>query len=395
MEGKGARTADGGPAGIAMKKRTLAFGAIAVLAAAGLFAATRDAPWWPQGAVAQGPGGGQRAVPVEVAKAVKKQVPLRLEALGTVTPIASVAIKARLETVITQVHFEDGAQVEKADLLFTLDGRQIEAEIKRVEAIIAGAQAQLHQAERDVQRYSDLVAKNATTVVTLNNAQTQVNISRATAESNKATLENLKVQLEFTRIRAPISGRISAAQVKVGNFVRPSDTAPLATIIQMAPVYVTFMVPQRTLPDVRQALAAESATIEAIVPGEQRHASGQVTMIDNMVDSATGMVAIRATMPNADGLLWPGTLVTARLTLRTDLAVTVPSTAIQVSQTGSHVFVVDKGVANVRPVTVLRVLDDETVIGQGLAGGETVVTDGQLLLSDGSRVSPREPKIGS
>ena len=118
-------------------------------------------------------------------------------------------------------------------------------------------------------------------------------------------------------------------------------------------------------------------------------------MIDNMVDSTTGMVAIRATMPNADDLLWPGTLVTARLTLRTDQAVTVPSTAIQVSQTGNYVFVVDKGVANVRRVKVLRVLDHETVIGEGLAGGETVVTDGQLLLSEGSRVAPREPKVGS
>jgi RND family efflux transporter MFP subunit len=378
-----------------MKKRTsLVFGAIAVLAAAGAFVATRDGLWSPQGAVAQAPRG-QRGVPVEIAEAVKKAVPLRLEALGTVTPIASVAIKARLETVITQVHFEDGAEVKKGELLFTLDGRQIEAEIKRVEAIIAGALAQLQQAERDVQRYNELVAKNATTVVTLNNAQTQVNISRATAESNKATLENLKVQLDFTKIRAPISGRISGAQVKVGNFVRPSDTTPLATIIQMAPVYVTFMVPQRTLPDVRQALAAENAAVEAIVPGEQRRATGQVTMIENLVDSTTGMVAIRATMPNTDGLLWPGTLVTARLTLRTDDAVTVPSTAIQVSQTGSHVFVVEKGVANVRQVTVLRVLDDESVIGEGLAGGESVVTDGQLLLSDGSPVSPRQPKVGS
>jgi membrane fusion protein, multidrug efflux system len=378
-----------------MKKRTWVFVAVALLAATGVFVATRDGLWSPQGAVAQAPGGGARTVPVEVAKAVKKPVPLRLEALGTVMPIASVAIKARLETVITQVHFEDGAQVKQGDLLFTLDGRQIEAEIKRVEAIIAGALAQLHQAEQDVQRYNELVAKNATTVVTRNNAQTQVNISRASAESNRATLENLKVQLEYTRIRAPISGRISAAQVKVGNFVRPSDTAPLATLIQMAPVYVTFMVPQRTLPDVRQAIAAESATIEAIVPGEQRHAAGQVTMVDNMVDSGTGMVAIRATMPNADGLLWPGTLVTARLTLRTDHAVTVPSAAIQVSQTGSHVFVVDKGIANVRPVKVLRVLDEESVIGEGLAGGETVVTDGQLLLTEGSRVAPREPKVGS
>jgi membrane fusion protein, multidrug efflux system len=321
-------------------------------------------------------------------------VPLRVEALGTVTPIRSVAIKARLETMITEVHFADGAEVKAGDLLFTLDGRQIEAEIKRVEALIAGAVAQLQQAERDVQRYNELVAKNVTTVVTLHNAQTQVNISRASAESNRATLENLKVQLEYTSIRAPISGRISAANVKIGNFVRPSDTAPLATIIQMAPVYVTFMVPQRTLPDVRQALAAESAGVEAIVPGEQKRASGQVTMIENTVDPTTGMVALRATMPNADELLWPGTLVTAQLTLRVENAVAVPSAAVQVSQTGNHVFVVENGVARIRPVKVTRVVDLESVI-EGLEGGETVVTDGQLLLGEGTRVTARAPKAGS
>ena len=186
------------------------------------------------------------------------------------TPIASVAIKARLETVITQVHFQDGAEVKQGDLLFTLDSRQIEAEIRRVEAIIAGAQAQLQQAERDVVRYTELIAKNATTVVTLNNAQTQVIMLRATAESNKAALDNLKVQLEYTRIRAPISGRMSAAQASVGSFVRPSDSEPLATIVHMASVYVAFTVPQRNLGDLRRALTAKTATIDVIVPGESK-----------------------------------------------------------------------------------------------------------------------------
>ncbi len=277
--------------GTAMKKRTLVLGALFVLAAAGALAFTRGL-WFPQGAVAQAPGGGPRAVPVEIARAEKKSMPLQVEALGTVTPIRFVGIKARLETMITEVHFADGAEVKEGDLLFTLDSRQIEAEIKRVEAVINGALAQLQQAERDVQRYTELVAKNATTVVTLNNAQTQVNMSRATAESNKATLENLRVQLDYTKIRAQFSGRISAANVKAGNFVRPSDTVPLATLIQMAPVYVTFTVPQRSLPDVRQAVAAERATVEAIIPGEQRRASGQVTMYDPAIDTATGMVAI-------------------------------------------------------------------------------------------------------
>ena len=150
-----------------MKKRTLVLGVAAALVAAGIVVVLRGGIWFPQGAVAQAPSGGQRPVAVEVARAAKKAVPLRVEALGTVTPIKSVAIKARLETMITEVHFEDGALVKEGDLLFTLDGRQIEAEIKRVQAIIAGALAQLQQAERDVQRYSELVAKNATTVVTL------------------------------------------------------------------------------------------------------------------------------------------------------------------------------------------------------------------------------------
>jgi multidrug efflux system membrane fusion protein len=367
-----------------MKKRTLVLGVAAALVAVGIVAVTRGGFWSPQGAVAQAPR--QRPVAVEVAKAVKNAVPLRAEALGTVTPIKSVAIKARLETMITAVHFEDGALVKEGDLLFTLDGRQIEADIKRVEAIIAGALAQLHQAERDVQRYNELVA---------NNAQTQVNISRATAESNTATLENLRVQLDFTKIRAPISGRISAANVKVGNFVRPADTAPLATIIQMAPVYVTFMVPQRLLPDVRRAVNAESAAVEAIIPGEPKRASGHVTMIDPTVDSTTGMIAVRATMPNSDELLWPGTLVTAQMTLRVDHAVTVPSSAVQVSQTGSYVFVVKDEVASVQAVKVARTVDYHSVIESGLEGGETVVTDGQLLLTNGARVSARQMKAGS
>ena len=346
-------------------------------------------------AAAQNARQAARAVPVEVAIAERKPVPVRLEALGNVTPIASVAIKARLETVITGVHFADGVHVKAGELLFTLDGRQIEAEIKRVEAVITGAEAQLDQAGRDVLRYAELVAKNAGTQVTLNNAQTQVNVSRALAESNKATLENLKVQLEFTRVRAPISGRISAASVKVGNFVRPGDTAALATINQTAPVYVSFGVPQRSLPDLRKALAAETATVEAAAPGEPRRASGQVTMIENSVDAATGMVMVRATMQNPDELLWPGTLVSTQLTLRVENAVVVPAVAVQVSQSGSFVFVVADGTARVRPVEVVRTVDAQAVIGKGLEGGETVVVDGQLLLVDGVRVAPRAPKAGA
>jgi multidrug efflux system membrane fusion protein len=382
-----------------MTKRTLVLGAVVVLALAGLAVATRTAWWSPEGAVAQAPrgAGGGRTVPVEVVTAAKKMVPVRIDAIGTVTPIASVAIKARLETVITEVHFQDGASVKQGDLLFTLDSRQIEAEIKRVEAVIAGAQAQLEQAEADVQRYTELVSRNATTVVTLKNAQTQVNVSRSVAVSNRATLENLRVQLDFTKIRAPISGRISAANVKVGNFVRPADPAPLATINQMKPVYVAFAVPQRLLPEVRQAMAAGTARVRTNQQtSEGEPETGRLAMIDNTVDATSGMVTLRATMDNNDESLWPGTLVSTQLVFRMEEAVTIPTSAVQVGQAGRFVFVVkNNNVASVQPVVVARTMEGEVVISEGLNGGETVVTDGQLLLTEGVRVTMRNPRVGS
>ena len=347
--------------------------------------------WSTDGVAARSPQA--RTVPVETAVAERKTMPLRLTALGNVTPMASVAIKTQVDTTITAVHFRDGANVQKGELLFTLDCRQIEADMKRVQAVIDGAQSTLEQAQRDVERYTDLAARNATPIVTLNNAQTAVNVSRATAESNRAQLENLKVQLGFCGIRAPISGRISMANVKVGNFVRQADTSPMATINQMVPVYVSFTVPQKNLPDIRKAIAAETATVEAIVPGEQKRATGQVTMIENTVDPATGMAVVRATMPNQDELLWPGTLVTIDMTLRNEEGVVVPANAVQISQTGTFVFVVADGVAQVQPVNVERQVGNESVIASGLNGGETVVTEGQLLLSKGTRVNVRTPKV--
>ena len=198
-----------------MKRRNLVVGVAVALALAGGVVVMRG-PWFQHAAVAQAPGG-PRAVPVEVARAVTQNVPVRVEALGNVTTMASVAIKARVDTEIVGVHFADGARVKQGDVLFTLDSRQIEADIKRVQAVIDGAEATLAQSLRDVERYTELVAKNATTQVTLNNAQTQVNVSRALAESNKATLESLRVQLGFCTIRAPISGAI--AQQLVQHFV--------------------------------------------------------------------------------------------------------------------------------------------------------------------------------
>jgi len=377
-----------------MRKRTWVALGVAALALVGAGIVLRD-HWSTERAAAQGSPRAGRVVPVTTAKVVKGAVAVRLEALGSVTTMASVAIKPRIDTEIVGVHFSDGARVKRGDVLFTLDSRVIEALIQQAEGNIARDQAQIEGADRDVRRYTELVAKAATPVINLENAKTQAATFRGTLKADQAALENLKVQLSYCTIRAPISGRISMANVKVGNFVRQADTVPLATINQIAPIYVSFTIPQRSLADVRQALAAETATVEAIVPGTNKHAAGQVTMIENTVDPATGMVTVRATMPNTDELLWPGTLVSVQLVFRKEEAVAVPSRAIQVSQAGSYVFVVKEGVAKVQPVKVARVLDTETVLESGLTGGETVVTEGQLQLNDGSKVAPRTVKAGS
>ncbi len=374
-----------------MMKRKWLLG-VAAIALIGLVVLTRGF-WGGGGAVAQAPA--ERLIAVTVSPAVKQMVPLTVDALGTVTPITSVAIKARLETEIVGVHFADGARVKKGDLLFTLDDRQVRAMIAQAEGVVARDKAQLEGAERDIARFTDLVAKAATPVVNLDNAKTQADIFRAAIKADTATLDNLNIQLGYCAIRAPVDGRISAASVKIGNFVRPADTASLATINQIAPVYVSFTVAQDVLPNIRQAIAAESATVDAAVPGDTKHAAGQVTMIENSVDASTGMVMIRATMANTDELLWPGTLVTTKLNIRDEEAVTVLSAAIQVSQAGTFVFVVKDGKAEVQKVEVERTVGTRTVLKSGLQGGESVVTDGHLQLRNGSRVSIREPKAGA
>jgi RND family efflux transporter MFP subunit len=376
-----------------MKKRhvILFAGAIAIAAVA---AFVTRASWMGGGASAQGPQR-PRMVSVELAKAERKSVPVDVDSIGTVTPISSVALKSRVETTIVAVHFEDGARVAEGDLLFTLDARQIDAQIEQAEGMIAKDQAQLEGAQRDLRRYNDLVTKGATTQVNVDNAKTQSDILIGSIKADQAALDNLKVQKSYTLIRAPFAGRISAANVKVGNFVRPADTAPLAVINQMAPVYVTFAIPQRVLVDLREAMTKADSRVIATIPGHQRSEDGKVAMVENTVDATTGMVTVRGIMNNENETLWPGTLVATKLIIRSEDSVVVPTVAVQRSQSGNYVFVVKDGVAKVRPVKVDRTFQGTSVISEGLSGDENVVVDGQLLLSDGSRVEPRAQKAGA
>jgi len=376
-----------------MKKRNLMFVA-GVIGIAGVAAFLTRSSWMGGGASAQGPQR-PRTVSVELAKAERKPIPVDVDAIGTVTPISSVALKSRLETTIISVHFEDGAKVNEGDLLFTLDSRQIEAQIEQAEGVLAKDQAQLEGAQRDLRRYGELIGKGATTQVTLDNARTAADILAGTIKADQSALDNLKVQKSFTAIRAPFAGRISAANVKVGNFVRPADTAPLAVINQMVPVYVTFAIPQRVLVDLRDAMAVGPSKVIATIPGHRRSEEGKIAMVENTVDSTTGMVTVRGIMDNANETLWPGILVATKLIIRTEDSVVVPTVAVQRSQSGNFVFVVKDGVSKVRPVQVSRTFQGVSVISDGLSGDEDVVVDGQLLLSDGSRVEPRARKAGA
>src|ERR1700694_3454613 len=376
-----------------MKKRTLMF-FVAALGIGALAAFVTRSSWTSGGASAQGP---QRArvISVELAKAERKPVPVDIDSIGTVTPISSVALKSRVETTIVSVHFEDGAKVSQGDLLFTLDARQIDAQIEQAEGTLAKDQAQLEGAQRDLRRYSDLIGKGATTQVNVDNAKTQADILIGTIKADKSALDNLKVQKSYTTIRAPFSGRISAANVKIGNFVRPADTAPLAVINQMAPVYVTFAIPQRVLVDLREAMATGGSRVIATIPGHQRSEDGKVAMVENSVDSTTGMVTVRGIMSNENETLWPGILVNTKLVIRTEEAVIVPTAAVQRSQSGNYVFIMKDGKAHVQPVNVSRPFQGISVVTTGLSGGEDVIVDGQLLLSEGTPVAARTPKAGA
>jgi RND family efflux transporter MFP subunit len=180
--------------------------------------------------------------------------------------------------------------------------------------------------------------------------------------------------------------------VKAGNFVRSADLLPIATIIQTAPVYVTFTVPQVSLPALREALAEGTSSVDAMIPGEKQRAVGRIAMIENSVDAGTGMVNVRAAMPNENEVLWPGTLVQTQLRLREEELVTVPSAAVQVSQAGNYVYVIKDDKAEMRPVKVARMIGDITAIESGVSDGEAVVIDGHLQLTNGVRVAIRGAK---
>jgi len=344
----------------------------------------------------QGRGGGRsrEVVPVLVATATQKTVPVQLRAVGNAEAYATVSVKSQITGVLMQAHFKDGQDLKKGQLLFTIDPRPYEAAVKQAEAALARDNAQLQNAREQARRYAELVKKQYVSQEQHDQIRTNADALEAVVQADQAALENAKVQLSYCYIYAPMSGRAGAMLVHEGNLIRVNDGTPLVVINQVAPIYVTFSVPEQNLIDIKRHAAAGKLRVDAIFPsGEGRPEQGNLAFVDNAVDRATGTVKLKAEFPNQERRLWPGQFVNVALTLSTQPdAVVVPSEAVQVGPEGQHVFVVkeDRRV-EVRPVTVGITNEGEAVIAKGIAAGEQVVREGQFLLGPGSRVEIKDP----
>jgi multidrug efflux system membrane fusion protein len=388
-------------------------------------------------------------VPVGVATVERKPVPLQVLAVGTVQAYTTVGVKSQVAGQILRVHFKEGDEVKRGDLLFTIDPRPLEAALRQAEANVAKDRAQLRQAEaargqrqaeitqaqanldRDLaqlqnarvqeQRYGELVRKefiareqydqvktalaaleatvqadraaleNARAAVRA--AEAMVDNARAVISADEAAVETARLQLGYTTLRAPMDGRTGNLLVQAGNVVKANEDSPLVVIAQLRPIYVSFGVPEAQLSAIKTYRARGPLRVEAAPQGGRGATAGEITFMNNTVDPTTGTIQLKATFANADHALWPGQFVDVSLVLTTEPALVVPAAAVQTGQKGTYVFVVKPdATVEARPVTVGRRLARELAIDAGLQAGERVVTDGQLRLIPGARVDVKPQK---
>jgi membrane fusion protein, multidrug efflux system len=363
-------------------------GVVSILLTLGAAACSPGGETPAQAAGARG-GGGPAAVPVATAKVEQKSMPLALTVIGTAEAYSNVAVHAQITGSLTSVNFKEGDDVEKGQVLFTLDRRPLEGALQQAQATLERDMAQAAQAKSTSARYDDLQSRGIATKEQADQARTAATALDATIQSDRAAIENAKVQLQYATITAPLSGRTGALIVHDGNLVRANDVTALVVINQVAPIYVSFGVPEGRLPDLKRYLAQGTVRVEAAAPGETTSSSGRITFIDNAVDSTTGQIRIKASFPNGDHRLWPGQFANVTVTLSTEPnAIVVPTVAVQNGQQGNYVFVVKADMTvDLRTVVIERQAAEATVVQSGLKADEVVVTDGQLRLVPGAKVS--------
>ena len=373
----------------------------------------------PGGAPAGGPaqGGAPKGpAPIKIGEVTQQSMPVQLAAVGSVEPIQTVQIKAQVSGQVMEVRFTEGDLVQKDQVLFVIDRRPYEVALKQAGANLSKAQAQLEQAKAmtakdkaQAERLTATFARDKGLADKGMLSKEEFDRSRAdfqaggaavdadeanagagveAIEAAKTTIDQAKLQLEYCTITAPLTGRTGEVTAKAGNLVRMGDAAPMVTINQIAPIRVSFSVPERQLSDLKQHMAEGVIGVDAIVEGDALPCKGTLTFVDNSVDATTGTITLKATFDNADSRLWPGQFVRVLVNVSVNAdAVVAPGKAVQMGQKGPYVYVITVDMkAEMRPVKTGDTLKDMTVILEGLKPGEKVATDGQFLLAPGVEV---------
>jgi membrane fusion protein, multidrug efflux system len=328
------------------------------------------------------------AVPVTVATATTRTVPIEIKTFGSVETAATVTVQAEISAILTSVKIQKGQSVKKGDLLFTLDERSFEAAVKQADAVLARDKVQAKNAADEAQRIAELVKKGIASRSESEKAQADADALSAAIKADEAARDIAKVQLDRCTIHSPINGRVGNILVTEGNIVTANDKA-LVVIKQMSPIEVFFALSQDELADLRKHLSEGPLKVTASLPGQPDEIeTGKLTFVDNALDKTSSTVQLAGTFDNARERLWPGQYVNLVLTLGVEKdAVIIPSRAIQMGRDSRYVFVVrSDGTADMRLITVGRMVGDESIIMKGLAAGETVVTDGHVRLKKGDKV---------
>jgi multidrug efflux system membrane fusion protein len=353
--------------------------------------AQQASPQAPAGGRSGGRGGDGAPVPVVTAAAVERSVPVTVTAVGTAEAISTNQVRSQVNGRVAQIHFAEGQDVEAGQPLFTIDPQPFQVALDQATAVLARDTAQATNAQAQVERFENLYKRG---LIPRDQYETQMATAaalKATTAADEASVSAAKLNLEYTKIAAPASGRTGALLVHPGDLVQANVATPLVVINQVAPIYVSFAIPGKVLDEIRRAQRNAPLRVTASLSGEDDATEdGRLTFIDNAVDPQTATIKMKATFANPSHRLWPGQYADVTLELRSDLrAVVIPSVAIQSGQQGPYVFVVADGKAVIRPVTVARVQGALSVIQSGVTPGDVVVTDGQLRLTPNARVTQR------
>lgn len=345
-----------------------------------------------------GSAGGERVVPVATATVTKRDVPIVVEGLGTVTPLATVTVKTLVDGRLDKVFFKEGEPIKKGDLIAQVDPRPFAIQLSTAEAALARDDAQLENAKLDLARYEQLREQSLVPQQQIDTQRALVGQLTATAKSDRAQIDNAKLQLDYARITSPVDGVTGVRLVDPGNIVHPGDATGIVIVTQLDPIAVLFTLPQDDLPRVQAALEAGKPTVAAYArDGVEKLGQGELLLVDNQVNAQTSTIRLKAIFPNPDKKLWPMAFVKARLHVSTvQGGLVVPAAVVQRGPNGAFAYVVGAdATVQPKPVVVAQIQGDQAVLASGLQEGEVVVTDGQNQLKPGGKVAPRPPSSGA